>query len=103
LFIHGNLSGLNDRMLYDVFKPHGDLVGVKIHVAAEAGGFGYVSYRTPDACVSAIRAINLVDAFGTGSTLKIMLKKGEEGQNEEAQRLIEQAMVTGLRDPEAPC
>ncbi|CAD7933712.1 unnamed protein product [Amoebophrya sp. A25] len=98
LFIHGNLGGVSDKMLYEVFVGYGELVGCKIHVANEFGGFGYVSYRTCEECTNALRELNLTDAFGTGTTIKIMLKKGEEMANPEAAALVEKAMVSGMRE-----
>ncbi|CAD7933719.1 unnamed protein product [Amoebophrya sp. A120] len=97
LFIHGNLSNVTDTMAYEAFKDHGQLVGCKIHIPAANNGFGYISYSEPAACVAAIKELNLNDVFGTGAPLKIMLKKGEETFNKDAQKAIEEGLVAGMK------
>jgi len=61
LFIFHIPNNFTNQLLYDLFKPHGNLLSVRIMVEAGTGrsrGFGFVSYDTPDSAAKAIKALN---------------------------------------------
>ena len=82
LFIFHLPNECTNQQLYDLFRPYGNIISVRIMIDNATGrsrGFGFVSYEDQNAADTAIRQMNGV-ALG-GKKLKVQLKADKRANN----------------------
>ena len=96
LFIYHLPHDVTDADLATVFSPFGDVISAKVYMDKDSGeskGFGFVSYRLPEAADAAISAMN---GFEIGSKrLKVQHKRsGGQRDRSPAATGAEEAMLS---------